>query len=272
MSGVRPRVMGIVNVTPDSFSDGGQFFNAITAVEHAKKLIADGADWLDIGGESTRPGATPVPAGDELRRVLPVLEQLQQTTTVPLSIDTYKPEVAKAALAAGASILNDVTGFREPAMIELAANSSATCVVMHMRGTPQTMQDLADYSDVVGELKRYFEDRMTALVSAGVDASRIVLDPGIGFAKKRRHNLEILRRLRELTSLGRPILLGASRKRILGELTGRPENERLAGTIATAVHGYLQGVAIFRVHDVGPIRQALDVVHAIETQTEEMTS
>ncbi|HVJ79797.1 MAG TPA: dihydropteroate synthase, partial [Planctomycetia bacterium] len=218
---------------------------------------------LDIGGESTRPGAEPVPAAEELRRVLPVLESLAPRVSIPLSIDTYKPEVARAALAAGASIINDVTGFRDPGMLSVAAASTAACVCMHMLGTPQTMASLASYDDPVADLAAYFRGRMEALIAAGVDQSRIVLDPGIGFAKKTAHNLAILRNLHSFHSFGRPLLLGASRKRILGDLTGRGEAGRLPGSIATALAARLQGVHIVRVHDVAAIRDALAVFDAV---------
>ncbi|QDU64497.1 Dihydropteroate synthase [Planctomycetes bacterium Pan216] len=262
--GPRPLVMGIVNVTPDSFSDGGEFLDADRAVAHAKQLAADGADWLDLGGESTRPGAEPVDAEEELRRVIPVIEKLTEEVTVPISIDTYKPDVARLALNAGATIINDVTGFRDPRMIEVAAESSAACVVMHMRGTPKTMNDLATYDDVVGELIGYFEQRMRQLEEGGVARERVVLDPGIGFAKRRAHNLTLMKELRTFDRFGRPILLGASRKRIIGEITGRGERDRLAGSITTAVCGYLHGAQILRVHDVAAIRDALDIALAIE--------
>lgn len=264
--GDRPLLMGIVNVTPDSFSDGGRFFHVDAAVEHAQRLVEDGADWLDVGGESTRPGATPVPLEEELRRVLPVIERLAAKIDVPISIDTYKPEVARQAVAVGASIINDVTGFREPKMIEVAASCSAACVCMHMRGTPETMRELAEYDDVVEETIAYLRDRVEQLVAAGIDRERLIVDPGIGFAKKLRHNLEIMRRLGEYHELGRPVLLGASRKRIIGDLTGRPEEARVAGTLATAVLACLHGVQIIRVHDVREVADALTVTCAIEGQ------
>jgi dihydropteroate synthase len=262
--GAQPILMGIVNVTPDSFSDGGEWFDCQRAVAHGEKLAAEGADWLDVGGESTRPGAKPVSLEDELQRVLPVVEALVRKTAAVVSIDTYKPQVAREAIAAGARIINDVTGFRDPQMIELAANSTAACAVMHMRGTPETMQNLAEYDDVTADLLIYFKDRMRGLAQAGVDPERVLLDPGIGFAKKRRHNLEILRRLSEIVGLGRPVLLGTSRKRIVGEVTGREPKDRLYGTLGSLVVGYMKGVRIFRVHDVGPARDALAIAAAVE--------
>lgn len=261
----RPLILGIVNVTPDSFSDGGRFFEPNRAVDQALRLVEEGADGVDIGGESTRPGATPVPEDDERRRVIPVIQALADRVAVPISIDTRKPAVAREALNAGASVINDVTGFRDPAMVDLAAETDATCVVMHMRGTPETMNDLAHYRDVVGEMMDYFAQRLETLRAAGIEATRVALDPGIGFAKKRRHNLAILKRLGEFASLGRPILLGTSRKRLLGEVTGRGELDRLAGTLATTVTGYLKGARIFRVHDVAPARDALAMAAAIES-------
>jgi dihydropteroate synthase len=261
--GKTPKIMGIVNVTPDSFSDGGEFLTAEAAVEHAHSLVAAGADWLDIGGESTRPGAAPVDETEELRRVEPVLRRLAAEAKVPISIDTYKPAVARRAMECGARIINDVTGFRDPKMIEVAAGTQATCVCMHMKGTPATMRDLADYADLIPEMLAYFEQRLEVMQAGGIARERILLDPGIGFAKKLRHNVEILARLAELRKLGRPVLLGASRKRIIGELTGRPEPDRLAGTIGSAVVGYLNGADVLRVHDVAAVRDALAVATAI---------
>lgn len=267
-----PLLQGILNVTPDSFSDGGAFVDPAMAVEHAERLIDEGADWIDIGGESTRPGAEPVSLAEELRRVIPVIERLARTVSVPLSIDTYKAAVAEQALAAGATILNDVTGFIDPAMRKVAAATGATCIAMHMRGTPQTMNDLADYDDVVAEVGRVLGERMTLMEEAGIARDRIVLDPGIGFAKKLRHNVALIARLPELLALGRPILLGTSRKKMVKELTDgmlpsgkpRPEIDRVYGTVATAISGYLRGAQILRVHDVGAIRDALTVFRAIE--------
>lgn len=261
--GSRPLLMGIVNVTPDSFSDGGRFFDPGLAIDHALRLVDEGADWLDIGGESTRPGAEPVAADEELRRVRSVIEAVSKNVKTPISIDTYKPAVAGQALEWGARIINDVTGFREPEMIALAARAGATCICMHMRGTPQTMAGLAEYGDVMGEIGEYFEERLGAMTAGGIDPERIVLDPGIGFAKKIRHNVDIIRRLGELHRFGRPVLLGASRKRIIGELTGRPEHNRDAGTIGSTVMGYLRGADILRVHDVAAARDALTVTAAI---------
>jgi dihydropteroate synthase len=262
--GERPIIMGILNVTPDSFSDGGQFDRPELAFEQGMKLARDGADWLDVGGESTRPGAEPVSLVEELKRVLPIVEYLRAQTDRPISIDTYKPEVASRAVAAGASIINDVTGFRDPAMLDVAAGCHAACVCMHMRGTPQTMMKLAEYTDIVAELNDYFAERLETMVSAGISRDRIILDPGIGFAKRTQHNLAILQNLDQLAIHGRPILLGASRKRIIGDLTGRAESDRLPGTIATTIVGWLDGVHAFRVHDVSAIRDALAVISVLE--------
>jgi dihydropteroate synthase len=263
--GSRPTVMGILNVTPDSFSDGGAHFDAEAAFVHGLKLADEGADWIDVGGESTRPGAEPITVEDELCRVLEVVRRLAEALpTNVISIDTYKPEVAAEAVALGAKIINDVTGFRDPRMIDVAERTNAACVVMHMRGTPQTMASMAEYDDVVSELERYFAERIETLTSAGVDRERIILDPGIGFAKKTQHNLAILQHLDRFHQFGRPILLGASRKRIVGDLTGRPESQRLAGTLATTFCGFLRGVHAYRVHDVSAVKDALAVAVAIE--------
>jgi dihydropteroate synthase len=264
--GASPLIMGIVNVTPDSFSDGGEHFGVRQAVEHAWRLDREGADWLDIGGESTRPGATPVPLDEELRRVIPVIQALSGKTDKTISIDTYKPEVARQAIEAGAEVMNDVTGFRDPAMIELAAQTDVACVVMHMRGTPADMMEQTNYTDVVADLVDYFEQRIDQLIAAGVDRQRIIIDPGIGFAKRRADNLRLIHRIDELAVLGRPIMLGASRKRIIGEITERSEDGRLYGTLATSVWGYLRGVHLLRVHDVGPTRDALAMTRAIDQE------
>ncbi|MBX9653376.1 dihydropteroate synthase [bacterium] len=264
--GEYPLLMGIVNVTPDSFSDGGQFFDPNRAVDHALKLVDEGANWLDVGGESTRPGATPVGDAEELRRVLPVIEGISAQTDTPISIDTYKASVAREAIEAGASIINDVTGFRDPAMVEVAAATKTACIVMHMRGTPADMMEQTEYTEVVADLIEYFRERLARLSAAGVELERTILDPGIGFAKRRLDNLRLLNRLHEFASLGRPVLLGASRKRIIGEITGRGEAGRIHGTIASSVLAYLKGVHILRVHDVGAVADALKIARAIEVE------
>jgi dihydropteroate synthase len=249
------RLMGIVNVTPDSFSDGGVFMRAPAAVEHGRRLARDGARILDVGGESTRPDAEPVPADEELARVLPVLEGLASADTgAQISIDTSKAKVARAALDAGATLVNDVSAFRaDPHMAGLVADSGVDCCLMHMLGEPRTMQRDPRYGDVVAEVKRFLAQRLQFAVSEGVREERILLDPGIGFGKTAAHNFALLRRLGELTDLGRPILIGTSRKRFLGG----DVQERLPATIATNVLALERGASVFRVHDVGPVRDAL---------------
>jgi dihydropteroate synthase len=258
--------MGIVNVTPDSFSDGGQFQDAAAAVEHALGLVSDGAAILDIGGESTRPGAAPVDEREELRRVLPVIEGLARAgTAAQISIDTSKTAVARAALDSGASLVNDVTAFRaEPELAALVAERGADCCLMHMLGEPRTMQREPRYGDVVEDVKAFLAERLEFAVSQGIAEQRVLLDPGIGFGKTVEHNLELLRRLDELAALGRPLVIGTSRKGFLGRLSpGEPGPQaRLAGTIATNVLAYERGAAVFRVHDVADVRDALAVTAA----------
>ena len=257
-------VMGVVNVTPDSFSDGGLYLDARTAIEHALELEREGASILDVGGESTRPGASPVSESEELRRVIPVLAGLSAAgSRAQLSIDTSKAAVAKAALDAGASLVNDVTALRgDPEMAELVAASGADCCLMHMLGEPRTMQQDPRYDDVVSDIKAFLEERMRFAVNHGVAESRIALDPGIGFGKTTEHNLELLRRLDELVALGRPIVIGTSRKSFLGKITARPVEDRIAATIATNVVAYERGARIFRVHDVAPLHDALMITAA----------
>ncbi len=265
--------MGVVNVTPDSFSDGGAFMEADAAVAHGLKLAGEGAEILDIGGESTRPGAEPVSEEEELRRVVPVIEGLAAAgIKAQISIDTSKAKVAQAALGAGASLVNDVSAFRaDPAIAGLVADSGAECCLMHMLGEPRTMQRDPHYAgDVVDEVKAFLEERMRFAVSEGVSEERIMLDPGIGFGKTVAHNLELLRRLDELRKLGRPIVIGTSRKSFLGRIAadaaGLAEpldaQHRLAGTIATNVLALERGAEVFRVHDVAPVREALAVAAA----------
>jgi dihydropteroate synthase len=269
------RLMGVLNVTPDSFSDGGAFLDASAAIAHARELVAQGAEILDIGGESTRPGAEPVSAEDELRRVLPVLEGVAAardwSTTVQISIDTSKAAVARAAIAAGASIVNDATALRgDPAMVEVLADSGADCCLMHMLGEPRTMQESPRYVDVVDEVKAFLEQRLDVAVRAGVREERVMLDPGIGFGKTIAHNLELLDRLDELVALGRPVVVGTSRKGFIGRIVAdvAGENEpvavarRLPGTIATNVLALERGASVFRVHDVAAVRGALAVTAA----------
>jgi dihydropteroate synthase len=259
----QPAVMGVINVTPDSFSDGGQFLEPDAAVAHGIRLAAEGAAILDVGGESTRPGAAPVSEVEELGRVVPVIEGLT-AEHVPISIDTRRLAVAEAALDAGASIVNDVAAFRSaPELAGLVADRGATCCLMHMLGEPRTMQRDPRYGDVVNEVRAFLEERLAFAVAEGVAEERIWLDPGIGFGKSLEHNLELLRRLDELVAIGRPLVVGTSRKSFLGTLTGgRPEAERLPGTIATNVLALERGAAIFRVHDVLPVADALAVAAA----------
>lgn len=253
-----PLLMGIVNVTPDSFSDGGRFFDPAAAVDQALKSVADGADILDIGGESTRPYSNPVAEDEELRRVLPVIEALCGRIDVPISIDTSKARVAVEALAAGAQIINDVTGFTgDPAMLPLAVQSQAGVCAMHMRGTPQTMQDDPRYEDVVDEVGQYLRRRRDALLAAGIDRSRICLDPGIGFGKTHQHNLALLAGCGRYHELGCPLLVGHSRKGFIGHVLGDKRCDRTAGTIGAALALVRRGVQIVRVHDVLPVKQAL---------------
>lgn len=256
--GELPLVMGIVNVTPDSFSDGGKFLDTQRAVEHASKLADEGADLLDIGGESTRPYAAVVDASQELDRVLPVIEGLIKQVTVPISIDTSKSMVAKAALDAGAEIVNDVTGLTgDPRMLPLAASSMAGVCAMHMQGTPQTMQDDPRYKDVVGEVIAYLRERRDAITVAGIDRARVCLDPGIGFGKTHQHNFTLMANCWRLHELGCPILVGHSRKGFLGKVGGHSAADRTAATVGAALSLARQGVQIIRVHDVRLVREAL---------------
>jgi dihydropteroate synthase len=253
----RPRVMGIVNVTPDSFSDGGRHADTAAALAHARRLVDEGADILDIGGESTRPGAAPVGVDEELARVLPVIEGSLRFG-VPLSVDTLKPEVMRAAIDAGVDIVNDVQALRRPGALEaVAASPSVGVCLMHMRGDPRTMQQQTGYDDVVAEVADFLRERLAALGAAGIAAERVVLDPGIGFGKTVEQNLELLRRQRELLVLGRPLLLGWSRKSTLGTVTGRAVDERLPASLAAALGAVLQGARIVRVHDVAATVDAL---------------
>jgi dihydropteroate synthase len=257
-------LMGVVNVTPDSFSDGGRFLETSAAVAHGVRLAEEGAAILDVGGESTRPGADSVSAEEELRRVIPVVEGLAAADTGPrLSIDTSKAGVARAALDAGASYVNDVTAFRgDPAIAGLVAERGAECCLMHMLGEPRTMQADPRYDDVVSDVRAFLEQRLAFAVGEGVPEERVTLDPGIGFGKTLEQNLELLRRLDEIAAIGRPVLVGTSRKSFLGRLTGREVDDRLAGTIATNVLAYARGASVFRVHDVAPLRDALTVAAA----------
>jgi dihydropteroate synthase len=257
-----PLVMGIVNVTPDSFSDGGLFLDAEAAIAHGRRLVGEGAAILDIGGESTRPGAEPVGADEEIRRVIPVIEAFSEQD-VQISIDTTKAAVAKRALEAGATIVNDVAAFRfDPELAGVTADAGATCVLMHMLGEPRTMQDDPRYEEVVSDVKAFLEERLAYAIGEGVPEERIWLDPGIGFGKTLDHNLELIARLDEIVAIGRPVVFGASRKSFLGKLTGRQVDERLAGTIASNIIAYERGARVFRVHDVAPAVDALKLATA----------
>ena len=262
--GSRTLIMGVVNVTPDSFSDGGRWLDPAAAAERALELEAAGADLVDIGGESTRPGAAPVPAEEEIARVVPVLERLSGKLRVPISIDTWKGPVARAAFAAGAEVLNDISALRfDPELAAAAASSSGPVVLMHIRGTPRDMQESPVYADVVGEIAAYFRERIAWAAGRGIAPGRLILDPGIGFGKTLAHNLEILRRLRELASLGRPLLVGPSRKSFLGAILGRPPGERLMGTAAAVAAAIFSGAHLVRVHDVREMREVAAVADRI---------
>jgi dihydropteroate synthase len=254
-------LMGVVNVTPDSFSDGGAFLDAGAAIGQGRRLASEGADLLDIGGESTRPGADPVGAEEELRRVIPVIEGLAGTARI--SIDTSKLAVAEVSVAAGADYVNDVTAFRsEPELAAFVAEHGLDCCLMHMLGTPRTMQTDPRYDDVVSDVKAFLEERLAFAVAQGVREERIHLDPGIGFGKTIAHNLELLRRIDEIVAIGRPVVVGTSRKSFLGKITGRDLTERAVATAATSVLAYERGARVFRVHDVAASRDALLVAAA----------
>lgn len=267
----RPLLMGIVNVTPDSFSDGGDFLHPDRAIAHGQRLIAEGADILDIGGESTRPGAQPVDAPEELRRVLPVIRGLAQSGNPPISIDTRHAEVAVAAVDAGASIINDIQANRsDPSMWLVVRDTGAGYVCMHMQGDPASMQNAPRYANVTAEVLAFFEDRLEQLALAGVDPNRVILDPGIGFGKTPAHNLELLRNLRDFTRLPHAVLLGISRKSFLGKITGAGTLDRLPACLACTVWAAQQGVQLFRTHDVAPTRQALQILGAIQSAPSDM--
>lgn len=256
--GPRPLILGIVNVTPDSFSDGGQFFDPSVAVEHGLKLVAEGADLLDVGGESTRPGSDEVPAEEELRRVLTVVRELAKRTTISISVDTKKAAVAEACLDAGAVVVNDVSGLTaDSRMPAVCANAKAGVIVMHMRGTPKTMQADPRYDDVVREVGDFFAERLRTLADAGVPPESVCLDPGIGFGKTQPHNFALLANLRDFQRFGRPVCLGVSRKGVIGTVCGRPRDMRMPGSLAVACFAVAAGAAqVLRVHDVAPHRDA----------------
>jgi dihydropteroate synthase len=268
--GRRPLIMGIVNVTPDSFSDGGQHVATDAAAAHGTRLIEEGADLLDIGGESTRPGAAPVPLDEELRRIVSVVAALASQSRAPLSVDTYKAEVARICLAAGATIINDVTALTgDAAMSSVVAEARAGVILMHMQGTPQTMQLAPDYHDVVAEVVSFLRQRLQAASDLGIAADRVVLDPGIGFGKTGSHNLQLLAHLDRLRQLGRPVCLGVSRKGFIGKLLGREVWDRVVGSLAALGHALGQGaVQIVRVHDVKETRDFVELWKEIEDATE----
>lgn len=256
--GESPKIMGILNVTPDSFSDGGNWLSPGKAIDHALELVEQGADILDVGGESTRPGATPVSVQDELDRVIPVIEQLADRISIPIAVDTMKAPVAKEALAAGADVINDVTAFTfDEQMVHVAAASDCGVILMHMLGTPQTMQDEPTYKDVVREVSVYLQERVSALTDRGVAANRIVVDPGVGFGKTAQHNLSLLSNVEKFRQFGHPVLIGHSRKRFLGKIIGRTVEERLAGTIGVSIALAQQHADILRVHDVAAVKDAI---------------
>ncbi|MBH2010400.1 MAG: dihydropteroate synthase [Xanthomonadaceae bacterium] len=260
----RPRVMGIVNITPDSFSDGGAHFDAEAAIAHGLRLAQEGADILDVGGESTRPGSQEVPVEEELRRVVPVIEGLARNTALPISIDTSKPDVMRAAIKAGAGMLNDVYGLRREGALDAAAELGMPVVLMHMLGEPRAMQEAPEYDDVVGEVHRFLAERIFAAEMAGIARKNIVVDPGFGFGKTTAHNLQLLAQLRRFTELGVPVLAGLSRKKTIGELTGRDEpRQRVHGSVAAHLIAAQNGATIVRAHDVAATVDALKVWAAV---------
>jgi dihydropteroate synthase len=260
----RPTIMGVLNITPDSFSDGGKFMRVNTAVAQAHHMVAAGADIIDVGGESSRPGSDPVSVKDELRRVQPVIKKLVTELKVPISIDTYKPRVAHACLSQGAHLVNDITGLENSEMVEVIAEHRVPVVLMHMKGKPKTMQEQVSYAgDIISEIKRFFTERIARARDAGIND--IILDPGIGFGKTVAHNLVILKRLHEFTSFGYPILIGPSRKSFIGTITGLPVEERLEGTLASTAIGVMNGARMVRTHDVKSCKRAIQVSDAIRT-------
>jgi dihydropteroate synthase len=260
----RALVMGILNVTPNSFWDGGRFLDPDQAIRHAREMVAAGADLIDVGGESTRPGAESVSSEEELRRILPVIESLSREIPVPVSIDTYKADVARAALDAGARWINDISALRfDPKMAHLVAESRVPVILMHMKGTPKEMQQDPHYESVLSEVYSFLEERMAFAVSAGIRLEQIILDPGIGFGKRARDNLTILAGLEQFKRLERPILLGTSRKSFIGQVLGLPPEERWEGTAATLALGLIKGARIFRVHDVGPAVRVIRMAEAV---------
>ncbi len=260
----RPLVMGVVNVTPDSFFDGGRYARCDDAIERCFQLVREGADILDIGGESSRPGSKPVPAEEEIRRVEPVIRRVAAETDVPISCDTWKNRTAEAAIRAGASIINDISaGTLDSAIFDTVRTHGCGIILMHMRGTPETMQDAPSYDDAVSEIAAYLRDAVLRAAAAGIPPEAVAVDPGIGFGKRVRDNLDILRRLPEIAAAGRPVVVGASRKSFIGKIAGAQPQERLAGSLAAAVIAALNGASVVRVHDVAETRQALAVAAAV---------
>jgi dihydropteroate synthase len=258
-----PVVMGVLNVTPDSFSDGGRFRERESALSQARRMVDEGAAIVDVGGESTRPGAAPAGLEEELARVIPVIEALRRESAVFISVDSSKPEVMRAAVDAGADIINDVRALREPGALAAAAGTRAGVCLMHMRGEPRTMQDSPSYSDVVGEVREFLRGRMAVAIDAGIDPARLTIDPGIGFGKTASHNLELVKRLDEFTVLRAPVLVGLSRKSMLAKITGRPVDGRVAGSVALAAIAVLNGARIVRAHDVAATVDAIRVAAAV---------
>ncbi|MEK7293884.1 MAG: dihydropteroate synthase [Nitrospirota bacterium] len=262
----RPMVMGVLNVTPDSFSDGGRYLDPGAAVKHALEMVDEGADLIDIGAESSRPGAEPVPEAEELRRLIPVVQEVCRRVSVPVSVDTTKAAVVRAAIDAGAAMVNDISACRaDPAMPAVVAETGAGLVLMHMQGTPQTMQQAPCYGSVVDDVRDFLHARMQAAVQAGVAADHILLDPGIGFGKNLDHNLTLLARLDALQSLGRPILVGVSGKAFVGEVLGRRTDDRLMGTAAAVAIAVFRGAGVVRVHDVKAMQDVVRMVYAIQS-------
>jgi dihydropteroate synthase len=262
----RPRVVGIINVTPDSFSDGGQFADLESAVAHGVRLAEEGADMLDVGGESTRPGAADVSVEDELQRVVPVIEQLVARTSLPIAVDTSKPEVMRAAVAAGAGMVNDIYGLRREGALDAVAELRVPVCLMHMQGEPRSMQDAPHYDDVVGEVHRFLTDRLFACELAGIDRRKVMVDPGFGFGKDLEHNLALLRKLERFSDLGSGVYVGLSRKSMIGTLTGHTDPaDRAAGSVAAALIAVQRGARMVRVHDVAATVDALKVWHAVQS-------
>jgi dihydropteroate synthase len=264
----RPVVMGILNVTPDSFSDGGHFASLPAAIAHGERMAAEGASIIDVGGESTRPGALPVDVTEELRRVLPVIERLAATLGIPVSVDTRKSEVMRLAIQAGASMVNDVSALGETGALDIVAGTDAAVCLMHIQGEPRTMQQSPDYGDVVAEVHGFLRAQVARSIAAGIDSARIAVDPGFGFGKTLAHNLALLRGLPQLAADGMPVLVGLSRKRLIGQLTGRPEGDRLAGSVALATLAARNGARIVRAHDVAATVAALRIVAAVAADRE----